>query len=166
MRPRVLVTREVFDATLEYLAAHCEVESNQAHVPFDPGTLARPAQSMRAPESLITFAYLAMSEAIWRTNRSAGPPNASAPRLTSFAFTSGRFNTRLTSALSLDSVDVGVPAAVMSPYQGITSNPATPDSIMVGISGIAGERPGVVTASPRSFPPRTCWTAAGMFGNT
>lgn len=41
MKPKVLVTREVFDETLEYLGAHCQVESNQKDVPFDPAELAR-----------------------------------------------------------------------------------------------------------------------------
>ncbi len=41
MKPKVLVTREVFDETLAYLAEHCEVESNQADVPFDPEMLAQ-----------------------------------------------------------------------------------------------------------------------------
>ncbi len=41
MKPKVLVTREVFDETLEYLGAHCEVESNQKDVPFEPAELAR-----------------------------------------------------------------------------------------------------------------------------
>jgi lactate dehydrogenase-like 2-hydroxyacid dehydrogenase len=34
MKKKVLVTREVFDETLEYLAQHCEVVSNQANTPF------------------------------------------------------------------------------------------------------------------------------------
>jgi len=41
MKPKVLVTREVFDETLEYLGAHCQVESNQEDVPLDPGELTR-----------------------------------------------------------------------------------------------------------------------------
>ncbi len=41
MKPRLLVTREVFDETLHYLAQHCEVESNQQDVPLDPETLAQ-----------------------------------------------------------------------------------------------------------------------------
>ena len=38
MKPKILVTREVFDETLAFLAQHCEVESNQQDVPFDPRT--------------------------------------------------------------------------------------------------------------------------------
>ncbi len=41
MKPKILVTREVFDETLEYLGAHCDIESNQQDVPLDPGELAR-----------------------------------------------------------------------------------------------------------------------------
>jgi len=41
MMPRVLVTREVFDETLAFLAQHCEVESNQEDRAFDPEALAR-----------------------------------------------------------------------------------------------------------------------------
>ncbi len=41
MKPKVLVTREVFDETLEYLAGRCEVDSNQGDVALDPETLAR-----------------------------------------------------------------------------------------------------------------------------
>jgi gluconate 2-dehydrogenase len=40
MKPKVLVTREVFDETLAFLARHCEVESNQPDIPFDPEALA------------------------------------------------------------------------------------------------------------------------------
>ena len=41
MKPKILVTREVFDETLAYLAEYCEVESNQADQPFDPAALAQ-----------------------------------------------------------------------------------------------------------------------------
>jgi gluconate 2-dehydrogenase len=41
MMPRVLVTREVFDETLAFLAQHCEVESNQEDRAFEPEALAR-----------------------------------------------------------------------------------------------------------------------------
>jgi lactate dehydrogenase-like 2-hydroxyacid dehydrogenase len=39
MKPRILVTREVFDETIAYLEQHCEVESNQADVALDPERL-------------------------------------------------------------------------------------------------------------------------------
>ncbi len=40
MKPKVLVTREVFDDVLEYLSRYFEVTSNQSDIPFDPETLA------------------------------------------------------------------------------------------------------------------------------
>lgn len=41
MKPKILVTREVFDETLEYLGQHCQIESNQQDVQLEPGELAR-----------------------------------------------------------------------------------------------------------------------------
>ena len=43
MKPKVLVTREVFDETLAELARHCEVESNQSDEALSPAELARRA---------------------------------------------------------------------------------------------------------------------------
>ncbi len=40
-KPRVLVTREVFDETLEYLRQHCEVLDNQGDLPYAPEALGR-----------------------------------------------------------------------------------------------------------------------------
>ena len=39
-KPGVLVTREVFDETLEYLRRHCEVQANQDDTPYAPEALA------------------------------------------------------------------------------------------------------------------------------
>ena len=41
MKPKVLVTREVFDDVIEYLKQHFEVTSNQADTPMDAETLAK-----------------------------------------------------------------------------------------------------------------------------
>ena len=41
MNPKILVTREVFDETLAYLAQHCDVDSNQEDRAFEPEALAR-----------------------------------------------------------------------------------------------------------------------------
>ena len=40
MRPKVLVTREVFNEVLDYLYSYFDVTSNQSDVPMDPNTLA------------------------------------------------------------------------------------------------------------------------------
>ena len=42
-KPKVLVTREVFDETIEYLREHCEVDANQDDVALAPDALARRA---------------------------------------------------------------------------------------------------------------------------
>ena len=41
MKPKILVTREVFDETLDYLRQHADVESNQADIAFAPEALAQ-----------------------------------------------------------------------------------------------------------------------------
>ena len=40
MKPRVLITREVFDEVLEFLSPYFEVTSNQSDIPLNPETLA------------------------------------------------------------------------------------------------------------------------------
>lgn len=40
-KPRVLVTREVFDETLDYLRQHCEVLDNQRDMPYAPEALGK-----------------------------------------------------------------------------------------------------------------------------
>jgi gluconate 2-dehydrogenase len=40
MKPKVLVTREVFDETLQYLAAHCDIDPNQQDIALTPDVLA------------------------------------------------------------------------------------------------------------------------------
>ena len=41
MKPKVLVTREVFDEVLTYLGGSLDVEANQSDVPFQPDELTR-----------------------------------------------------------------------------------------------------------------------------
>ena len=48
MKKKVLVMREVFDETLEYLAQHFEVTSNQANVKYSPDEVAWRLQGMDA----------------------------------------------------------------------------------------------------------------------
>jgi glyoxylate/hydroxypyruvate/2-ketogluconate reductase len=40
MKPKVVVTREVFDDSIAYLSQHCEVLANQGDVPYAPAALA------------------------------------------------------------------------------------------------------------------------------
>src|SRR5687767_451947 len=48
MKPKVLVTREVFDETLAYLREHCEVDSNQDDVALSGEALATRAAGKHA----------------------------------------------------------------------------------------------------------------------
>jgi gluconate 2-dehydrogenase len=41
MKPKILVTREIFDDVLDYLRQHFEVTDNQADTPMDPETLSK-----------------------------------------------------------------------------------------------------------------------------
>ena len=40
MKPRVVITREIFDDVIDYLKPHCAVDGNQADVPYTPEALA------------------------------------------------------------------------------------------------------------------------------
>lgn len=40
MKPRIVITREIFDDVVDYLRQHCEVDDNQADKPYAPDALA------------------------------------------------------------------------------------------------------------------------------
>lgn len=40
MKPGIVITREIFDDVIDYLKQHCDVDSNQADVPYTPDALA------------------------------------------------------------------------------------------------------------------------------
>lgn len=54
MKPKVLVTREVFDEVLAYLSKYFEVTSNQSDIPFDPETLASKLSDKRGAVITLT----------------------------------------------------------------------------------------------------------------
>lgn len=54
MRPKVLVTRKVFEETLTLLSKHCDVESNQRDVPFTPTQLVKRLQGKGGAIALLT----------------------------------------------------------------------------------------------------------------
>ena len=47
-KPRILVTREVFDESIAYLGEHCEVDANQADVPLTAPQIAQRLQGAQA----------------------------------------------------------------------------------------------------------------------
>jgi hypothetical protein len=61
-----------------------------------------------------------------------------------------------TSRLSRPTTALGVFAGASIPHQAITSKPGSPDSLTVGMSGVAAERCGPQVPSARSFPAFTC----------
>src|SRR6266852_4325361 len=67
---------------------------------------------------------------------------------------SGNAATPFSSALSLVTIGFRVPAGAVIMPQPATSNPGTPDSAIVTISGADGERAAVVTPSARTLPSR------------
>ena len=40
MKPKIVVTREIFDDVIGYLQQHCEVDHNQSDEPYTPDALA------------------------------------------------------------------------------------------------------------------------------
>ncbi len=54
MRPKVLVTRKIFDESLAMVAKHCDVESNQRDIPFTPKQLLQKLQGKAAVICLLT----------------------------------------------------------------------------------------------------------------
>ena len=73
--------------------------------------------------------------------------------------TSGDFAALTNSSLSLRTIGSGVPSGATIPCQTSSSVPGKPASVMVGTSGMAGERFVAVQPSTRNLPPCT-WPIA------
>jgi len=54
VRPKVLVTRKIFDESLAMVAKHCDVESNQRDIPFTPKQLLQKLQGKAGGICLLT----------------------------------------------------------------------------------------------------------------
>lgn len=54
MRPKVLVTRKIFDESLAMVAKHCDMESNQRDIPFTPKQLLQKLQGKAGVICLLT----------------------------------------------------------------------------------------------------------------
>ena len=92
-----------------------------------------------------------------RARKASGDdPPGSAPSLAQVSFSSGSANALTTASWSFCTIAAGVPAGTHSPYHDVTSKPARPDSIAVGMSGNAGERFAEVTTMGRTVPARIC----------
>lgn len=65
MKPKVLVTRKIFDESLELVAKHCEVESNQRDIPFSPKQL---LQKLKGRDGLICLLTDIISDEVLAKN--------------------------------------------------------------------------------------------------
>ena len=54
MRPKVLITRKIFEESIAYVAQHCDVETNQRDIPFTPRQLIRRLQGKQGAITLLT----------------------------------------------------------------------------------------------------------------
>src|SRR6266478_5043397 len=86
----------------------------------------------------------------------AVPILASMPSLARLVRTSSDFSPSLTAWLSWPTILAGVPSGANRPNQTSLGKPATPTSIMVGVSGSSGQRASLVTASAFSLPALKC----------
>src|SRR4051794_39467924 len=81
-----------------------------------------------------------------------GPDLRLRANLAKFALISGDRRASLTAALSLLTIDAGVPAGASTPVQDADGNPLYPFSSIVGTSGNAGRRCGLITAKGLTLP--------------
>ena len=54
LRPKVLITRKIFEESIAYLARHCDVDTNQRDVPLTPHQLIRKLQGKQGAITLLT----------------------------------------------------------------------------------------------------------------
>ena len=94
---------------------------------------------------------------------SGGSLTTSSPILPNFSRRSGSDTILIAASDSFAIIGAGVPAGASSPNHDVTSKSATPASIMVGSSGMLGERVRAVMARPRSLPSRTVASTAPAF---
>jgi len=65
VRPKVLVTRKIFDESLATVAKHCDVESNQRDIPFTPKQL---LQKLKGKDGLICLLTDVISDEVLAKN--------------------------------------------------------------------------------------------------
>src|SRR5262245_28687629 len=105
------------------------------------------------PASLMTGPHLSISD-LRKAPSSAGvEPTTVTPSPSSRDLITGSLRAATVSECIWRMIDGEVFAGAKNAYQDDTSKPGTPDSAIVGTSGIAVARLAVVTASPRSLPP-------------
>src|SRR5262249_26285391 len=108
-------------------------------------------QSICTPDAFTTSPHRTRTAAVYAAASCGEHPAGSAPPLSSAGTTSGSAQTPLAAAGILSRIGRGVAAGANSPCQAVASCPFSVPP-MVGKSGAAALRCGVVTASARTFP--------------
>src|SRR3954463_15135467 len=108
--------------------------------------------SSLAPESLTRAAHFGASTAMKAAKSCGEPTFACALNRAKFALISGDRRASLMAALSLLTMGAGVPAGASTPVQDADGNPLYPFSSIVGTSGNAGRRSGLITAKGLTLP--------------
>jgi hypothetical protein len=122
-----------------------------------PCAKSRPALT-RLSARLTNRAHLSRSALMKSRNCAGLLPTGSEPSSTMRLRMSGASSALTSSACNRATMFGGIAAGPMTPYQPTTSNPGSA-SATAGSSGSEARRLGVVTASARSLPERTCTSA-------
>src|SRR4051794_11710042 len=109
----------------------------------------------------MTFAHLVLSARNSAADSSGVMPMAVKPSAAIFSFISGSAISLMISRLRRAIISFGVPAGTMNANHPSPSISGYPASAIVGTSGSAGDRLGLVTAKPRSLPSFIWGTAGG-----
>src|SRR5882762_1235357 len=123
-------------------------------------------QSSLAPEALTMGASLVISRTVAASNSSGVMTIASAPSCSKTFWISGDCTVAAKAEFSRRTSARSMPFGPSTPEYSTMSKSGSPASIMVGTSGAAATRFGVVTASARSLPALAFDTAGGMVENT
>src|SRR5258706_5264047 len=111
-----------------------------------------PSYSTRAPDALTTRAHFSSSDLRWAANCSGVPAITSEPRAVKSALPADACSARAISACRRLTLAGGVPAGASTPYQALTTTPATPPSAIVGTCGAEADRCVSAIASARTLP--------------
>src|SRR6185437_4768910 len=119
--------------------------------PRGQGTAAS-VQFAARPASLTAVAHSLRSAAIMAANCAGVLPIGSTPNPFSFSTKVRSLVIRPVSAAMRSTIGCGVPAGAIKPHHEVVSNPAKPDSAIVGTLGACADRAAPVTANIRTVP--------------
>src|SRR5262245_9831873 len=124
-----------------------------------------PHSRILMPASLMTGPHLSISARRNVASSAGVEPTTTTPSCSSRSLVRGSVSAATISACIFRTTTGAVLAGANNAYQEETSKPGTPASAIGGRSGAAGVRLAVVTASPRSLPPRISGSTAPILLN-